>query len=251
MNDTYLIPLFVAGTSLLSLFAFFLIAFLLVQKGKQNKYQTRLLQARLHEQDFTMDKISQEIHDNIGQILGLAQMNMYTIANFSKNEAERSLVKSTNDLVEQVIYDLQNISHSLNGDYIKRHGLSQILRKEMDYITQSGKMECTINIIDEYASMDPKKEVIIYRIAQEALHNALKHSKASKLNVYLRNNSADFLLSIADDGLGFETTQSNALHGIGLENMYQRAELIGGELKVESEPGKGTKIILTITNPSK
>ena len=60
MNDNYLIPLFVAGTSLLSLFAFFLIAYLVVQKGKQNKYQTRLLQARLQEQDITMDKISRE-----------------------------------------------------------------------------------------------------------------------------------------------------------------------------------------------
>jgi two-component system, NarL family, sensor kinase len=225
MNDNYLIPLFVAGTSLLSLFAFFLIAYLIVQKGKQNKYQTRLLEARLQEQDITMDKISKEIHDNIGQILGLAQMNMYSMEQFVKNENEISVVKSTNELVGQAIYELHNISHSLNGDYIKRQGLSEVLRKELEHINQSGNLGCTIEIVDQSPGIDSEKAVVIYRIAQEAIHNTLKHARATKLNLELCNNAANFSLSISDNGVGFKKSPDNSLRGIGLENMYQRAEL--------------------------
>src|ERR1035437_5876739 len=96
MNDQYIIPLFVAGSLLLTLFAFFLVVYLIVQKRKQNSYQlekqrmifdhqTNILRTKLEEQENTMDQISKELHDNVKSVLGYAQMSMYNIAGLAVN----------------------------------------------------------------------------------------------------------------------------------------------------------------------
>jgi len=251
MNDYSLIIIFIAGTSLLALFAFFLIAIVIVQKSKQNKYKTRLLEARIHEKDLTLNKISHEIHDNFGQVLNLVQLNLYTIKEFAKNDAEKLLIQTTNELVRSVSNDLHNISHSLNGDYIKRTGLNEVLSKELKQISHSKNIACTIDINDEVASLEPDKEVIIYRIAQEAIHNTIKHSKATELKIELHNTVAAFSLAVIDNGIGFEKKKDHPAGGIGLGNMAQRAKLIGGNLEVESAIGKGTSITLFISKQQK
>lgn len=257
MNDNHIVIIFVAGTLLLALFAFFLIAYLLVQKDKQNKfqlekaritywYQNEILRVRLEVQENAMDQISKEIHDNIGQLLSLAQMNMYAIADMVTAERDVRLVTNTNNLIGQVITDLQNLSHSLNSDFIKRLGLTEVLRKEIEYISLSKNISCTFEVAGDPVGLPPEKEVLIYRIAQEAIHNTLKHAKATKLDILLSYEPTKFVLTISDNGIGFELNKIHSSNGIGFTNMYQRAMYIEGTLDIQSAPQTGSKIILSI-----
>jgi len=256
-DNSYILPLFVSGTLLLALFAFFLVVFLLVHNTRQRRHRiekesmrSRILEARLEEQEYSMNKISEEIHDNIGQVLGLAQMNMYSIAGLARNEKEENLIKGTNSAIGKVISDLQNISHTLNGDYIKRLGLLNVLRKESDYINLSKNIQCSLTITGEPVAIDAEKEVLIYRIVQELIHNAVKHSGTKLLTIEINYEPDVFSLTVTDNGKGFDTGKIFSSQGIGFENMYHRTALLNGKLDVRSAVNKGCTTTLIIdTNP--
>ena len=252
-DNSYILPLFVSGTLLLALFAFFLVVFLLVHNTRQRKHRleresmrSRILEARLEEQEYSMNKISEEIHDNIGQVLGLAQMNMYSIVKLATNEKEENLIRGTNSAIGKVISDLQNISHTLNGDYIKRLGLLNVLRKESDYINLSKNIKCSLTITGQPIAIDPEKEVLIYRIVQELIHNAVKHAMAKMLTIEISYQPDVFSLTVADNGKGFDTEKIFSSQGIGFENMYHRTALLNGKLDVRSAVNAGCTTTLTI-----
>src|SRR5436305_13772553 len=136
MNDQYLVTLFVVGSLLLTLSAFFLIAYLLVQKNKQRAYQlekrqmifdhqNNILRTKIEEQEQTMDQISRELHDNIKSVLGFAQMSMYNIASLATDSKQALLIDNTNQMIGDVIDGLHNISHSLNSNVVKNIGLAE------------------------------------------------------------------------------------------------------------------------------
>jgi signal transduction histidine kinase len=102
-------------------------------------------------------------------------------------------------------------------------------------------------ISDDIISLPMEKELALYFIAQEALNNVLKHAKAKNIIVSLLNKKANFILKVDDDGCGFDPHTIYA-GGIGLKSMRERAEQIGGKLKISSAPGKGTKIAVTLRN---
>ena len=257
ISEHFIIPLFVAGTLLLTIFVFFLIAYLLVQKHKQNQHQLekqnmifdaqkRILNARIEEQENTMTQISTELHDNISATLGLAQMNMYLVADTASDAKQISLIEKTNNLLTTTIDDLHNISHSLNSNFVKKLGLVEVLYKELDIFKPHKHINCSLNIVGEYESLGADKELFIYRIAQEALHNAIKYAKASEIKINLRYETGNFTMIIADNGIGFDKSKINEMKGLGFFNMFQRAKFINGRLDIQTLPLNGTTITLII-----
>jgi two-component system NarL family sensor kinase len=257
MNDKYLIQVFISGTILLMLFVFFIVAYLLVQKQKQNAYhieknkmifdhQNKLLTARFEEQEQTMNLMSKEIHDNIGQLLTFTQMNLSVIGKYASDQRQIGLIDRTKMLLDQIKNDVRNISHSLNSDFIKERGLVSVLEDELESIKFSQEIDCKINITGGKADFDPGKELLIYRIAQEAIHNITKHAKASKITIALSYDPDIFTMSIADDGVGFEKQRIYELNGIGFQNMLERTRLLSGSLDIESQPMHGCNITLRV-----
>ncbi len=100
----------------------------------------------------------------------------------------------------------------------------------------------------EHATLRPEKELLIYRIAQEAMHNSTKHSKATDLVITLTYAPDSFTMSVADNGVGFDTQKVYELKGIGFLNMLQRAKLLNGTLDIQSKPSAGCKIIVHVAN---
>ncbi len=253
MNDKYLIPLFISGTILLMLFVFFIVIYLVVQKQKQNKYyleknrmifdhQNKILIARTEEQERTMDQMSKEIHDNVGQLLNFTKMNMRVIAKYATDNEQKILIDKAMSLLDQVIKDTHNISHSLNSGFIKANGLISVLEEELECINISKELQCKIEVVGDHKAFDPKKELLIYRIAQEAIHNITKHAKASQLCIKLNYERDDFSMSISDNGIGFGKDKIYELNGIGFQNMLHRAMLLNGSLDIDSVPLGGCTI---------
>jgi len=261
MNDQHLIPLFVAGSLLLTLFAFFLIAYLLVQKNKQNVYQlekrqmifdhqNNILRTKIEEQENTMDQISRELHDNIKSVLGFAQMSMYNIAQLATDEEQALMIDKTNKIIGDVIDDLHNISHSLNSNFVRHIGLAETITKELENIRLAKNIMYNIEVNGDPFSLSPEKEIHIFRIAQEAIQNCIKHANATILNFTIDYGPDSFMMKISDNGIGFDKNKLYEMKGLGFLNMFQRARYVQGLLEVQSVPLQGSTITLTL-NPNK
>jgi len=257
MNDQYIIPLFVAGSLLLTLFAFFLITFLVVQKNKQNAYllekkqmvfdhQYNILRTKIEEQENAMDQISKELHDNLKSILGFAQMRLGGIAALGVSDEQVIIIDNVDKALEQVIDNVHNISHSLNANFVKNIGLVDTITKELAYIQASKNIGYKIDISGEDYSLSPEKELHVYRIAQEAIQNCIKHAKATNLTFSLDYKPEVFTMTITDNGIGFDKNKIHEMKGLGFINMFQRARYVHGLLEVQSFPQKGSAVILTL-----
>jgi two-component system NarL family sensor kinase len=257
MTDQYFIPLFVAGSLLLTIFAFFLVAYLLVQKNKQNKYmlekrqmvfdhQNNILRTKLEEQENTMDQISKELHDNIKSVLGFAQMNMYKISELATDHDQILLLERTTDIVGKVVDDLHNVSHSLNSNFVKYFGLIETLTKDLESIQLSKNITSSVEIIGNPVSLTPEKELHIFRIAQEAIQNCLKHAKATNISFVLTYEPQFFTMKITDNGVGFDKSKIHEMKGLGFLNMFQRSRYVHGLMEVQTAPRQGSTITLTL-----
>lgn len=205
------------------------------EKMKQD-YEQALLQTQLEVQEQTMRQISQEIHDNIGQVLSLVNLNLKTMSDYDEGK-----IGNTSKLVNKAITDLRNLSRSLNPENIARQGIIQVLRNELDQLESTGKYKTSLSVEDEIA-LPANKALILYRMIQEMISNIIRHSEADEVKATISKYS----LCITDNGKGFSDMPGSK--GIGLQNLKQRAEAIGGSLDVSTESGKGTIITFTLNN---
>jgi two-component system NarL family sensor kinase len=251
---TYLI---IAATVILVLLSIFIIALLWNYYKRNTSYrnkllyiehqkQQELLQTQLEIQEQTLKTISQEIHDNVGQVLSLAKLNLNTVGTISDMQVQ-SKIESTKDLVSKAINDLRDLSRSLHGEKIGEIGLQEAVANELKILQNTGQFETGMNVTGQVFKLDPQKEMVLFRIVQEALHNAVKHANAKHLKVLMNYNAAVFTLTISDDGIGFVPEQLHASKtGIGLKSMQNRAALIGGIYSIHSSNNNGTSISVEI-----
>ena len=215
---------------------------LIKQQITKSEYEQLLLNTQLEIQEQTLKNISEEIHDNVGQVLSLAKLNLFT---FETNSGQK--LEDTKNLVSKAINDLRNLSRSMHGDIIAELGLQQSIANELAIIENTRQFVTTLKVMGIAYKLDKQKEMVLFRIAQEALNNCIKYSKAKNITVELSYDTDQFLLSVTDDGIGFDATNTA---GIGLKSMQNRAALIGGIFLLHSSPGKGTTISIELINPN-
>jgi signal transduction histidine kinase len=249
----------VVGTIALLLLGGFIIQFVSMYKRKQmqnqiekelmaSKFSESLLQSQLEIQEKTLSDISQEIHDNIGQVLSLAKLNLFTIDADDRENFNHKL-KASKDLVSKAIVDLRDLSHTMNTDYVEDLGLMRVIEYELEMIQKSGALKTRMEIIGNNYKFDKQKELIAFRIIQEVINNTIKHAQASHIFVNAAFEERHLELTVTDDGVGMEIQNNqdgiNNM-GLGIRNMQSRAKMIDGNFTIKSIPGNGTSIILTI-----
>ena len=209
----------------------------------RTEYEKNLLNTQLEVQEETLHHISREIHDNIGLSLTLAKLNLNTI---DDNIEEKSALKigESASLIGKAISDLSGISHSLNSSMIKNNGLIKALEEEITRINKTGHLAARVEVTGNSVFLSDQKELFLFRIAQEALHNVVKYAHAHNAIVRLHYDSAELQMVIADDGIGFPKNKKNG-DGSGIINMRSRAELLNGHLEVHTST-KGTSIEIII-----
>lgn len=246
-NDV-LIVIYTFTVVLLVLGIFFVLFYLLFQK-KQKANQLKL--AELNEQLLTtqieiqeqiLENISQEIHDNIGQVLSLAKLNLATIQ-IADDDFTKTKIVDTKELVSKALVDLRDLARSMHGEKITEIGLQKAVENELKLLKNTGKFQTHFTAEGEPFDLAPQTQIILFRIIQEALHNEIKHSKAANIYINFKYNPADFIVLVHDDGIGFDTEKLNAANsGIGLKSMKKRAAMIGGTFSITSVAQKGTTI---------
>lgn len=247
---------YVIGASTFFIFLFLLFAlFYMKVKQKQNEmllkeqrlhsqFSQTLLQSQLEIQEQTFKNISQEIHDNIGQALTLAKLNLNTMP--AASEEQQQKITTTKELVSKAIVDLRDLSRSLNTDYIADMGLLRALEYELSVVHKSSGIKTELETAGEPFRLEQQKELILFRIVQEALNNTIKHAGATLVKAVIHFKPDELELLITDDGNGFtmpaDQKDGNTSAGLGLRNMQNRATLIGAGFSLLSTPGKGTEV---------
>lgn len=205
-------------------------------------YEQELLLTQIEIQEQTLKTISEEIHDNVGQVLSLAKLNLNTIDNAGDKK-----IQDTKNLVAKAINDLRNLSRSIHGDRIAELGLQQSIEDELSILQNSGQFATQLKLSGNAYKLTPQKEMVLFRIVQEALNNAVKYSKAKNITVQMNYRSNEFYIEVEDDGCGFDIeTLPAAKTGIGLNSMKSRAALINGVYNIQSCINMGTSISITL-----
>ena len=242
--------LIIVSTIIVLLFALTLVfLFLFIQKKKKvyflerirskEEYEKELAKSQNEIRERALENLSWEIHDNVGQLLSVSKMQLNRLE-MKVSEQNKAALNEVTKLVSTSLQDLRALSKSLNPVSIKKIGLSHAVKLEIDRYNRLNFIKARLNIINEPFRLDREKETILFRIVQECIHNAIKHAKASELDVTLLYNKDELEITVKDNGVGFDITKENARKGIGLLNMKGRAELIKASFKLISEKGKGT-----------
>jgi len=252
-KDEENILLIVAGTIMFLLLGIFIISFLFLYQRKRNMhlveqdqlrsaFSQEILTTQIEVQEQTLSYISQELHDNIGQVLSFVKLNLGTTATMDDQQKKQRKINESRDLLAQVITDLRDLSKSLSFQQISQYGLVKAMIIEIDRVNKSGLIKINMDVEGGYYSLGEQRELVLFRIFQEALNNALKYAHARHLSINLLYSEELFNLTIADDGIGFSAEDVGKKNGAGLKNIESRAALIGAAATLESSPGEGCVI---------
>jgi len=196
-------------------------------------------------QELERQRIARELHDGLGQRLISIKLQLEST---SKQNADE--IKSTIEEVKvyflKTIEEVRQISNNLAPNILKESGIDIALKNLCDSINRNSKMDIEISAYGDYSTDDPKVKFYLYRIAQEGLNNAIKHSEATKVQLQLIGSKDSIILLIEDNGKGFAYDTGFCTPCNGIYNMKERARLLNGTLDIESEPLSGTTIRLKI-----
>lgn len=259
----------VAGSILLLALAVFIVSFLLVYQRRQQQHQrekraleeafaAEVLRAQVEIGEQTLLRISQEIHDNFGQLLSLAKLNLgLLVRTVDAPTAEK--LRETTELVGRTLTELRDLSKTLDANYALSDGLAAALTFQVMLVEKMGLCHASLQVEGQERRLDAQREVIVFRIVQELIQNTLKHAGARAISLYLSYGAQALELCVQDDGRGFELGEETFLptgkRGSGLVNMRRRATLVGADFVLKSEIGTGTLAQLRLpytnyTNPN-
>jgi len=192
------------------------------------------------------NRIGQEIHDGLAQAFTGILMQLGAaeeIEALEKDPALRSVCARIRDLAREGLAEARRSVMALRPDHTRRRGLELALRQLAERSTVPGRTTCTFEGGELETGLPPEHEHELLRIAQEAVSNAVRHGQPRNIRISMAGEPQQLLLSVADDGRGLEQRPERcAQQGFGLVSMRERATAIGGEWKIESRPGEGTRV---------
>lgn len=214
------------------------------------KVEKTKLAAIIEGQELERSRISREIHDGLGQTLNAIKLNINTF--FNAEDKERA-IEDLRGLIGEAIEETSRISENLLPSKLKDFDISTCLLS----LANQKHMNLDISFESTEVKHDKigiNKKINLYRITQEAIMNAIKHAKAKNVNIQLRGIAKHLILTIEDDGIGFDVSgrKQKLLEGHhGLQNIEDRVNIMNGELELESKKDFGTVIIVEVPYDNK
>ncbi len=249
-QEKLLIVYFIA---VLLFFTVFAVVFVIAFQRRKNKflkeryeaeqrYQRELADSQIEIQEQTLKNIAWELHDNVGQLLSVANIQLNVLMN-AVPESFYDQINETKGIVQETVQEIRSLSKVLNNDVVLKNGLLASLQVELDRFRRLGYLDASLKITGDIIPINSASEIIVFRILQEFLSNVLKHARASKLFVHLDYKEKTLDISAIDDGVGFDTSVKT--DSSGMETMGSRAALVNADFSIVSEIGKGTKLFLS------
>ncbi len=225
----------------------------LLQVVKKHTGDLKELSSQLMKvQENERKRIAQELHDEVGQMLQSMKMNLDRIKrNLSskpqKLEGIEDWLLDTEKLLGQTIDDIRTLTFELRPSMLDDFGLIPTLRWFIENYAKRSNIQISLKAKNQRYRFSPDIEVTLYRIIQEALTNVAKHAHATEVTVLVSKKDSSAILSVKDNGVGFDANRiSLPWKGMGLLNIRERVNLLGGNFEIISRPMKGTRININI-----
>lgn len=203
-----------------------------------------------HNRELTVvaerNRLARELHDAVAQKLFSLRLTARTASALAERDPVRTVqeLQQVERLAAEALAELRAVIFELRPADLA-DGLVASLRKHVDVLDRAH--ESTVRLCADEAIVLPEEhEAVAFRITQEALYNALRHAKASTVQVRLRTEDERAVLEVSDDGAGFDASDTEPQGGLGLTSMRERAYSIGGELAIDAAPGEGTTVRLVV-----
>jgi len=201
--------------------------------------------AALQAQEQERTRVARDLHDEVNQSLTGLLLRLEAAREAAPPELEAELAE-TKALANQAMKELLSLARQLRPTALDDLGLTAAIAGQVEQLAR-GEIEAEFAAEGDFSSLDDDTQLVVYRVAQEALSNATRHSGAAHVAVTLGRSEEDGVeLEVADDGRGFAFDESEG--GLGLAGMRERALLIGAKLTIESRPGHGTTVRLVTPN---
>jgi PAS domain S-box-containing protein len=224
-----------------------------ITNRKQTEEELRLLPLRIIEaQEAERLRVARELHDSVNQLIASAKMRLRKVEDgvVSLNPAAREILARCGQLLVQALEENRRIAHNLRPSDLDEFGLAAASRNFCKELQSRTKLEVKYNIARIDQRLAPALELNLFRIMQEAVNNIEKHARAREVRLRIAFHGGSIVLKIQDDGRGFDSKRGKAgkgkWRGIGLTNMRERAEFLGGTCTVESAPKRGTTITVRV-----
>ena len=198
--------------------------------------------AALRAQEQERARVARDLHDEVNQSLTGLLLRLEAVSEEAPPELEAELTE-TKALANRAMLELLSLARQLRPTALDDLGLAAAIGGQVEQIAGAG-VEAELSPQGDFSALGGDVQLVVYRVAQEALSNAARHSGAARIEVTLRRSERGAELEVADDGRGFPFEQSE--RGLGIAGMRERALLVGGELTIESRPGQGTTVRLAV-----
>jgi two-component system sensor histidine kinase UhpB len=196
----------------------------------ENERRDSALRALAAQED-ERRRIALELHDEVGQALTAAMLGL-----------ESADVEQAREALRNALEDVREIANRLRPEALDDLGLRNALRALGAKIGRSARLDVTPELDGSLPALAPEQELVVYRVAQEALTNAARHAEADAVRLSLGTEEGNVVLTVADNGRSFDPASAAA--GAGIRGMRERALLVRAELEIESAPGGGTTVRL-------
>ncbi|MDB5145553.1 MAG: sensor histidine kinase [Mucilaginibacter sp.] len=210
----------------------------LVLRQLQDDKQIDLLNAVFETQESERKRLAEDLHDSVGQVLSAIKLNLHRLDKVIETEGPKSLLADTRQLTDECLQEIRNIIHNVLPPVLTDFGLIDALQALCDKLGQNTDIKITFtkNLADE--RFPSEIELTYYRMAQELFGNAVKHSRATAIQLLITKEDGWLVISFSDNGIGFD--MDNVTHGFGIKNLQSRAQLINGKIHTYTKPQAGT-----------
>ena len=209
----------------------------------ESRFREELLRSVLEMQEHTFQSLSREIHDNVGQLLSLAKLNLNIL---SLEQVHNDKLLAIKELVTNAITELRYLGTAYHADSIIDLGLIPAISYQVEQLQRTGMFTVAYYSNVDHIPTSKSTRLLLYRVIQEAFNNIIRHSSATAIQVSILEEAAGLKISIRDNGKGFNPGSPDHHQGIGLKSMEQRVAMTGALLEIESIKGKGIAITIIL-----
>ena len=201
------------------------------------------IDAMIEGQEKERQRIANDLHDDLGGLMATVKLHF----NALKDKQTPELYTKTNTLIDEAYNKVRSVAHAKNSGVIAKQGLLKAITEMTDKISALNKI--TIDVIDHGLEnrLENSLELTIFRIVQELITNIIKHANATEATIHITNHDDSLNIMVEDNGIGFNPSQiTKTKKGMGISSIDKRVEHLNGNMTIESEPNKGTTIIIDI-----
>lgn len=249
MLDNLYLLIFYAVIFIFILITFFLIVYIRNQnlmwqqrrdfQESEILQQKQLLSAVIESQEIERKRIGEDLHDEIGGTLSAIKLMLNV--NKQSLDDHQTLLLNARQLIDKTINDVRNIAHDLSPPGLAMFGLYHTIDSFVSLINRTGKIEVLIHH-DPYVEnkfLTEKIELALFRIITQLIANTLKHANATQINLIFKPNNENLIIDYTDNGKGFDLSILTKHHGIGVQNIKSRLQMIEATYTLESSPDRG------------